>query len=123
MALNMATLKCFLSVVETGNITKTAKQIGRTQSAVSQQISRLELLLNKILFNRDNALTLTRDGEIFLGYAKQIYQLQSESIHELRELDFAGNIKIGLPEDFCFKKYSKNTQALCQYLSAHRFKR
>ena len=107
MPLNITTLKCFLSVVETGNITQTALRVGRTQSAVSQQISRLEALLGKQLFNRENGLTLTRDGEIFLSYARKIYQLQHESIHQLNESSFEGEIKIGLPEDFASKVLSK----------------
>jgi DNA-binding transcriptional LysR family regulator len=104
MALDTITLKCFLSVVETGNITKTAHLIGRTQSAVSQQLARLEALLGKNLFNRENGFKLNHDGEIFYLYAKKIYQLQLESINRLNNTDSEGEIKIGLPEDFASKR-------------------
>ena len=103
MALDTITLKCFLSVVETGNITKTAHLIGRTQSAVSQQLARLEALLGKNLFNRENGFKLNHDGEIFYLYAKKIYQVQLESINRLNNTDSEGEIKIGLPEDFASK--------------------
>lgn len=106
MPLDSITLKCFLYVVETGNITKAAEHIGRTQSAVSQQITRLELLLGKILFNREDGFKLTHDGDVFYSYAKKIYQLQCESIDRLNGMDFDNEIKIGLPEDFASKMLS-----------------
>lgn len=90
-------------MVETANITKAAEHIGRTQSAVSQQITRLEKLLGQSLFDRENGLKLTHYGDIFYPYAKKIYQLQCESIDRLNRLDFDSEIKIGLPEDFSSK--------------------
>jgi len=102
MALDIITLQCFLSVAETKNITQSANQIGRTQSAVSQQITRLESLLNKSLFNRENNFSLTHDGEIFYEYAQKILQLQLEAISTLKGVELENEIKIGLPEDFAF---------------------
>ena len=107
MPLDSITLKCFLYIVETGSVTKAAEHIGRTQSAVSQQITRLETLLGKTLFNRENGFSLTHYGDVFYSYAKKIYHLQCESIDRLNGIDLEHEIKIGLPEDFASSVLSR----------------
>ena len=69
MSLDTVTLQCFLAVADTGSFTKAADRVGRTQSAISQQIAKLENLVGKTLFNRGKEFSLTTEGEIFLGYA------------------------------------------------------
>lgn len=100
MNLDTITLQCFLAVAETQSFTKAAHGIGRTQSAVSQQIAKLENWLGKALFNRGRELSLTKDGELFLGYAKRIYELHRESIDHFKAPELQGELKFGLPEDF-----------------------
>lgn len=39
MNIDMVTLQSFLALAETGSFTKTAEHVGRTQSAISQQIA------------------------------------------------------------------------------------
>jgi DNA-binding transcriptional LysR family regulator len=94
------TLHCFLAVKDTGSFTKAAEKICRTQSAVSQQIAKLESLLGVMLFQRGKQLTLTTEGEIFLGYAKQIVTLQQEALARFHEPELEGEVRFGLPEDF-----------------------
>lgn len=94
------TLQCFLVLTESGSFTKTANRVGRTQSAVSQQIANLENLLGKPLFNRGKTITLNPDGEIFLNYARQIFALHREAMDRFRQPDLEGEIRFGLPEDF-----------------------
>ena len=100
MSLDTVTLQCFLAVADTGSFTKAADRVGRTQSAVSQQIAKLEQLTGKGLFNRGKELSLTTEGEIFLGYAKQIYLLHRESLDRFKKPELQGEIRFGLPEDF-----------------------
>ena len=100
MSLDTVTLQCFLAVADTGSFTKAADRVGRTQSAISQQIAKLENLVGKHLFNRGKEFSLTTDGEIFLGYAKQMYLLHRESLDRFKEPDLQGEIRFGLPEDF-----------------------
>ncbi len=94
------TLQCFIAVAETGSFTKAASQVSRTQSALSQQISKLENLLGKSLFHRGRQATLTPEGEVFLGYAKQIYALHREALERFKGPQFEGRVRFGLPEDF-----------------------
>lgn len=100
MNLDTVTLQCFLAVAETQSFTKAALRIGRTQSAVSQQIAKLENMLDKVLFNRGRELSLTTDGELFLGYAKRIYELHRESLDRFKAPELHGELRFGLPEDF-----------------------
>jgi DNA-binding transcriptional LysR family regulator len=100
MSLDSMTLQCFVAVAETGSFTLAAERVSRTQSAVSQQIARLEQLLDKPLLVRGRSLALTADGEIFLGYARQILALQHEALDRFKEPELEGEVRFGLPEDF-----------------------
>ncbi|CEK11497.1 LysR substrate-binding domain-containing protein [Legionella hackeliae] len=100
MSLDTVTLQCFLAVAETLSFTKAAHRVGRTQSAVSQQIAKIENIIEKPLFHRGRELSLTTDGELFLGYAKRIYELQRESLDRFKAPELEGELRFGLPEDF-----------------------
>ncbi|MCH2037782.1 MAG: LysR substrate-binding domain-containing protein [Rickettsiales bacterium] len=100
MTIDIITLQSFIAVAETGSFTKAADRVGRTQSAISQQMSKLEHLLGKTLIIRGKHLALTPEGEIYLGYAKQIYALFSESLSRFKEPELEGEVRFGIPEDF-----------------------
>jgi DNA-binding transcriptional LysR family regulator len=94
-------LKSFVAIVETGTFVQAAATVNRTQSALSLQIKKLEEQLGCALFDRTSRkVALTPQGEIFLGYAKRIIQLQWEVFSRLREPDLEGEIRFGTPEDF-----------------------
>lgn len=94
-------LKSFVAIVETGTFGQAAATVNRTQSALSLQIKKLEEQLGCELFARTGRkVALTPQGEIFLGYAERIIQLQWEAISRLREPDVEGEIRFGTPEDF-----------------------
>lgn len=100
MNIDTITLQCFLAVAETGSFTKAAERVHRTQSAISQQIAKLENMLAKPLFVRGKTFALTKEGQRFLGYARQIFVLHCEAIDQLKEPDLEGEVRFGLPEDF-----------------------
>jgi DNA-binding transcriptional LysR family regulator len=94
-------LKSFVAIAETGTFGQAAATVNRTQSALSLQIKKLEEQLGCELFDRTNRrVALTPQGEIFLGYAKRIIQLQWEAFSRLKEPDVQGEIRFGTPEDF-----------------------
>lgn len=94
-------LKSFIAIAETGSFSQAGRSVGRTQSALSLQIKNLEQELGCLLFNRTNRkITLTQEGEIFLGYATQIIQLQREVYSRIKEPEITGEIRLGTPEDF-----------------------
>jgi len=101
MDIDTALLRTFIVLAETRNFTHAAKKVGRTQSATSMQIARLEDQLGCRLFLRDKrSVALTPDGERLLGYARQMIGLNDAMIGRFREPDIRGNIRFGSPEDF-----------------------
>ena len=61
-------LRTFVTVAETGSFTAAGDVLARTQSAISQQIRRLEGIVGKSLFNRTSrAVLLSADGELLLA--------------------------------------------------------
>jgi DNA-binding transcriptional LysR family regulator len=100
MALDTLTLRCFLEVADSLSFTRAAARVGRSQSAVSQQIAKLEAHLGKPLFTRAKQLALTGEGQVFLSYARRIHALQAEALDRFREPELEGEVRFGLPEDF-----------------------
>ena len=99
--LDSISLKSFIAIADTGSFTKAALAVGRTQSALSLQIKKLEENLGCELFNRGaRRATLTEQGEIFSCYARRIIQLQLEVYSRLKEPEIEGEIRFGTPEDF-----------------------
>lgn len=92
--------ECFLAVAETQSFTKASEKVKRTQSALSQQIAKLETLLGKPLFTRGKQITLTEDGKLFYAYAKKIMMLQHEALLHFTQPVIKGEVRFGLPEDF-----------------------
>lgn len=99
--LDSISLKSFIAIAETGSFSKAASLVGRTQSALSLQIQKLEKNLGCELFDRGGRkANLTDQGEIFLGYARRIILLQLEVYSRLKEPEVEGEIRLGTPEDF-----------------------
>lgn len=94
-------LRAFIAIADTGSFSKAAEAVGRTQSALSLQVKKLEENLACDLFDRGGRkATLTEQGELFLGYARRIMALQQEVYSRLREPEAHGEIRLGTPEDF-----------------------
>jgi len=73
-------LRHFLAVAKTGSVTRAAEVVGRTQSAVSMQIRRLEEVLGGAVFERlPRGVALTQMGRELLPYAERIHALLREA--------------------------------------------
>ena len=71
--MDLESLESFLEVEKHKNFTKAAESLFCTQAAVSMRIKRLETALECGLFKRcGRRVELTREGEIFLPYARQM---------------------------------------------------
>ncbi|WP_029008981.1 LysR substrate-binding domain-containing protein [Azospirillum halopraeferens] len=94
-------LRAFVAVAETGSFTAAAGVVGRSQSAVSQKVLRLEEILQRRVFDRTSrALSLTRDGERLLVAARRMLEFNDSVVRGLREPDAAGTLRLGICEDF-----------------------
>jgi len=100
MNIDTFTLQCFLAAAETGSFTKAAERVERTQSAISQRLAKLEQMLGKPLLVRGKTFSLTPEGEIFLGYARQIFALHREVLDRFKQPELEGEVRFGLPENF-----------------------
>lgn len=83
------------------SFTKTANIVGLSQSAVSQQIKKLEKQLGVSLFQRSKrAIQLTKTGEIFYNQAKSLLIQHEQLIESFNPQKLKGRIRFGSPEDF-----------------------
>lgn len=94
-------LRTFVTLAETGSFTQAGDILGRTQSAVSQQIHRLEDIVGKVLFARTSRIVaLTIDGEQLLPHAHAIIALNDEALRSVKAPPLAGLLRLGVSEDF-----------------------
>lgn len=81
-------------------MTRAARVVHVTQSAVSQRILRLEALLEIKLFERQSdAARLTKEGERFMSRARRLIALNDEVLSEMHGGDFSGEVRLGVPHD------------------------
>jgi DNA-binding transcriptional LysR family regulator len=99
--IDIALLRSFVAVAETGRMTAAAKVVSRSQGAVSQQIMRLEQVFGLVLFERGkNQITqLTRGGEKLLGQAHRLLAMNDAVMAEMAETDYCGEVRLGVPHD------------------------
>lgn len=99
--LNMDVLRTFVIGLELGSFSKAAQRLGRSQSAVSTQLRRLQEQVGKPLLKKSGrGLTLTTAGESMFSYAKRILELNDEAIDGLRDGEVEGWVRLGIPQDF-----------------------
>jgi len=97
----MDALRTFLTAQQAGSLVRAAEQVGRSQSAVSQQMRKLEVQVGQPLFRRQGrGLALTDAGEQVLSYARRILELNDQAIRALRGASLEGSVRFGLPGDF-----------------------
>jgi DNA-binding transcriptional LysR family regulator len=99
VSLDLSSIEIFLAVADARSVTHAAKAIGRVPSNVTTRIQRLELDLGVSLFSRDGRkMTLTREGETFLGYANRLTALALEARQALKPVAPSGALRVGTME-------------------------
>ncbi|WP_424628487.1 LysR substrate-binding domain-containing protein [Bradyrhizobium sp. SYSU BS000235] len=115
--LDLDLLRAFVAVADAGSFTAAADTVGRTQSAVSQKIRRLEELVGYPLFDRDSrSLTLTGTGGQLLIGARRLLDLNDDVIRSLQTPQTTGRLRVGICEDFVPLQLSK---LLARFLRLH----
>ncbi len=116
-AISSDLLRSFAAVAEAGNVTQAAREIGRTQSAVSLQIQRLEGLLKVRLFERiPRGVRLTEEGRRLLPAARRAL-VELERVGSLFLDPLEGRIRVGIPDDYNEVFFQK---ALALFSARHR---
>lgn len=94
-------LRGFVTGVELGSFARAAERLGRSTSAVSAQLKKLEELVGApVLRKSGRGLALTPTGEMLLAYARRLLELNDEAAAAVRGVDLEGWVRIGLQEDF-----------------------
>lgn len=98
--LDIELLRTFVAVVEHGSFAGAAQSVLRTQSAVTQQMQRLEAQLGKVLFNRvGRGKQLSADGVKVLEYARRLLAVNDEACAALSGSALSGEVRLGAPHD------------------------
>ena len=101
--LDLTALRSFLTVVETGGVTRAAGVLNLTQSAVSMQLKRLEDSLGIALLDRaGRGIAPTAAGEQLAGYARRILALNDEVFGRLTATEYEGELRFGVPHDIIY---------------------
>jgi DNA-binding transcriptional LysR family regulator len=99
--LDMDVLRTFVTGFELGSFARAAERLGRSQSAISTQLRKLEDQIGQPLVKKaGRGLALTTAGEGLLSYAKRLLELNDEAVETIRGSDVEGWARLGLPQDF-----------------------
>ncbi|PWJ86434.1 LysR family transcriptional regulator [Pseudaminobacter salicylatoxidans] len=99
--LDLRLLVTFVHAAQSGSLSATATRVGRTQSAVTMQMQRLEEILGQSLLHRSGSgVRLTGNGARFLTYAERILKAHDEAVSAFSEKGLHGSIIFGSPEDY-----------------------
>lgn len=97
-------LRAFVLIAEGGSVTRAAARVGRTQSAVSMQIKRLEEFLGKpLLLRNGRGLAPTPHGAWLLDRARQVLALNDQIVAGFWEAPLVGHVRLGVPDDYALR--------------------
>jgi DNA-binding transcriptional LysR family regulator len=93
-------LRTFIVGVELGSFALAAQQLGRSRSALSAQLRRLEEQAGAPVFRKSGrGLALTPVGETVLAYARRLLELDDEAAIAVRGVEVEGWVRLGTQED------------------------
>jgi DNA-binding transcriptional LysR family regulator len=98
-------LRAFVFIAEERSFTRAAQHIGRTQSAVSMQVQRLEALLGQQLLHRGRggSVELTRHGQFLLQRARDMLALNDDIWRTFHRPAVTGTVCLGTPDDYALR--------------------
>ena len=99
--LDLALLRNFTIVARTGSISLASLEVGRTQSALSMQMHRLEDMIGHALLHRSGSgVRLTAAGEKLLAHAAALLARHDEILADMSGTTLKGSVNLGCPEDY-----------------------
>ncbi|MGF6805668.1 DNA-binding transcriptional LysR family regulator [Paraburkholderia sp. Clong3] len=102
--LDLDLIRTFVAVADSGSMTVAANLLHMTQGAVSQQVKRLEDVLDCLLFVRKTRkLELSRQGEQFLVNARKLLRLNDEIWADMTGQPLRGALRVGVPYDLVMR--------------------
>lgn len=99
--IDMELYRTFVTISETSSFSKASELVGRTPSAVSMQVKKLETILGVSVFSREGrTVRMTSEGEALLGYARRILKMNEEAVSLFLSPSVEGEVRFGAPSDF-----------------------
>ncbi|MBC2858499.1 LysR substrate-binding domain-containing protein [Stappia sp. 28M-7] len=99
--LDMDALRSMVAGIELGSFARAASVLGRSQSAISMHLKKLEQQTGQVLFRRSGrGLVPTEAGETLLAHARRILALNDAALDRLGAAAAPAAIRLGLPQDF-----------------------
>ncbi len=94
-------LRTFVAIAEERSFTRAAARVGRTQSAVSLQMQRLEGLLGQtvIVRGKGGSVELSGEGVYLLGRARDLLELNDDIMRSMRAAPVHGIVRLGFPAE------------------------
>lgn len=97
-AVELKQLRAFIRVVELASITRAADDLAMTQSALSQQMSRLESeLATRLLSRNSRGVVATDAGIAFLREAQLTLRHADQAVRAAQHKRLSGTVSLGLP--------------------------
>ncbi|WP_422366044.1 LysR family transcriptional regulator [Pelagibius sp.] len=94
-------LRAIVMATDLHSFASAAVQLGRSQSAISMQLKKLEQQVGTQLFVRKGrGLVPTEAGEALVAYARRIVALNDEAATTLGVAVSKATVRLGLPQDF-----------------------
>ena len=99
--LDLDLLKTLAAVVDTGSFSLAAHRVGRSQSAVSMQMQKLEAEIGTPLLQRGpKKVSPTPTGNDLLAYAHRLLKISDEAWARVTRPEEIGSVRLGVPEDY-----------------------
>ncbi len=98
--LDLDLLRALVAINEHGSFASAAVHLSKTQSAVTQQMQRLEDQIGHPLFEKQGRhKRLTPHGQKLLDYARHLLAINDEALRSLQQGNLEGMLRIGAPHD------------------------
>jgi molybdate transport repressor ModE-like protein len=96
-ALDLDLLRTLALIAEEGSFTRAAERVGRTQSAVSLQVQRLEALVGRtlILRGKGGGVELTAHGQMLVDRGRELLALNDEIMQSLHVTKVHRCVRLG----------------------------
>jgi len=98
--LDLDLLNTLVAIADGGNFSLAAQAVGRTPSAISMQVKRMEDLVGRPLFVRDSrTVRLTRAGIMLVEHGRRLLALNGEMVARFMNPGLTGLVRFGAPDD------------------------
>ncbi len=115
--LDLELLRTLSLVQETGTLARASRRVGRTLSAVSLQLKRLEAQCGRPLFRKaGRRLELNAEGERVLAAGRRMLALNDQLLESLRTDEAETRLRLGVPQDVAERWLP---EALARFSRAH----